>query len=265
MSSYTTKCLDYCKQQGYEASEEGRAQLLDATRASCQQIQQITSKVQSAVDQHQRSSTRTPPRTPPRTGSNNDADELDQLDKELDDLEAQAGNHSEGRRSRGVRDPVRGAGAPARGSGAPARYATRQPQGWAQSPTAGGYRGCSSVCGRISQCGLMESGHCNKLCADAGSHWSIDQGKACSAIKQELEKDQWSCWAEASVGTRVGNMPYVDSTKSLGGNGRTRAEAANQALRNCNAIVSGAQNLAWLDGQSTRGGQCEVTRCEYGR
>jgi hypothetical protein len=32
MSSSTKRCLDYCKQQEYEASEEGRAQLLTGTR-----------------------------------------------------------------------------------------------------------------------------------------------------------------------------------------------------------------------------------------
>jgi hypothetical protein len=57
MSSYTKKCLDYCKQQGGEASEEGRAQLLIGMRASCKQIQQLASAVQSAVDQHQEGST----------------------------------------------------------------------------------------------------------------------------------------------------------------------------------------------------------------
>lgn len=32
MSSSTKRCLDYRKQQGYEASEEGRSQLLTGTR-----------------------------------------------------------------------------------------------------------------------------------------------------------------------------------------------------------------------------------------
>ena len=32
MASYTKMCLDSCKQYGYEASEEGRAQLLTLTR-----------------------------------------------------------------------------------------------------------------------------------------------------------------------------------------------------------------------------------------
>ena len=71
----TSKCVDYCKQQGLDASEEGRTQLVAMTRASCKQVQQIASAIQSTLDQHQPSSPRTPsPRNPPRHNG-----EMDQL------------------------------------------------------------------------------------------------------------------------------------------------------------------------------------------
>jgi len=242
MSSYTKKCLDACKQSGAEASEEGRAQLLTGTRSSCKQLQQIASAVQSAVDQHQRSSTRTPsPRNLMRTGSNDDADELDQLDNDSEE-------------SRGVRGPGRGAGAPARGAGAPARNATRQ----------GSTQSCSSVCGRASKCGVMQFDRCSKMCAGAaadGHHWHLDEGASCSEIRKAFVNDKWSCRAEASVGTAVGNMPYNYGTTSLLGAGNTRAEAARDAVNLCNKFVGLDETIAWSGGESVHAGSCEVTRC----
>lgn len=112
MSSYTKTCLDTCKQYGYEASEQGRAQLLTLTRYSCKQIQSAMAGTDR--HQHQRASTR-PPST--RPASNDDAGELDKIDKELNDFERQLGNDAEEleRRSRGPRAPARGAGGSARG------------------------------------------------------------------------------------------------------------------------------------------------------
>jgi len=199
MSSYTKKCLDACKQSGAEASEEGRAQLLTGTRSSCKQLQQIASAVQSAVDQHQRSSTR--------------------------------------------------------GAGAPARNATRQPQGSAES--------CSSVCGRASQCGVMQFDRCSKMCSGAaadGHHWRLG-GASCSEVRNAFVNDKWSCWAEASVGTAVGNMPYNYGTTSLMGAGNTRAEAAHDAVKLCNKFVGLDETIAWSGGESVHAGSCEVTRC----
>jgi hypothetical protein len=123
MSSYTNMCLDSCKQQGYEGTEAGRAQLLTLTRYSCQQIQ----SAMAGTDAHnQRPSTRTTPaRTPSTRAPSPDEVELDKLDKELDDFDKQLGNDSAEleRRSRGGPKPARGGSAPVRGAKAPARDA----------------------------------------------------------------------------------------------------------------------------------------------
>jgi hypothetical protein len=285
MPSYTKACLDSCKQHGYEASEEGRAQLLTLTRYSCQQIQSAL----AGTDGHQpqRSSTQNAPaRTPStRTVSNDDEAELDRLDKELNEAEQQLGEDEQEleRRSSGARGPVRGAGAPARGPADPVRGgrgsaggrpAQPEPRGSAQSsggyddghasgPAAGRYQGCSSVCGRILQCGLMAFDRCDKMCEGAarytGHHWRVEG--SCSEIKKALVTDQWMCTAEASHGTAVGNGPYAYSTTSLMGAGNTRDQAAREALRNCNAIQGSKSSLAWLGGQTVDGGMCQVTRC----
>jgi hypothetical protein len=124
MPSYTKMCLDACKQYGYEASEAGRAQLVTFTQYSCKQIQSAVGGTDG--QQHQGASPRSSaPRNasprPPSTSApgNDDAAELDKLEKELNDLDTQLGKDSDEleRRSRGARGPARGAGAPARGAG----------------------------------------------------------------------------------------------------------------------------------------------------
>src|SRR5690349_17990782 len=70
MSSYTKTCLDTCKQYKYEASEQGRAQLLTMTRYSCQQIQAALAGTDG--HQHQRPSTRNTPARAPSMRVRND-------------------------------------------------------------------------------------------------------------------------------------------------------------------------------------------------
>jgi hypothetical protein len=254
MSSYTKSCLDYCKQQGYEASEEGRAQLLTAARSSCEQIQQIASAVQRELDHHQRSSTRTPsPPTSSRTGSNDDADELDQLDQ-------------------------RGADAPARGLGRPGMQRGRAAPG--RSSRSGD--NCAPVCDRFEQCRLWKHDSCMGYCSSntvdpaknlVASQWSCQRlgswmqqlGVSGSSSPGDPRYSGNSggvtCTAEASLGTAQGNMPTIYRTITAMGNGPTRGAASVKALKDCGALVGNAQNLAWLSGEQTEGGNCAISRC----
>ena len=128
MSSYTKMCLDDCKRNRLEASEEGRAQMLIIMRLSCQQIQSGVAAMQhqprssTPTASARNSSTRTPSTS---TQADDAAAELDKLDQELNDFDQQAAADDAEieRRTRGVRGPGRGAGGPARGAGTPARGA----------------------------------------------------------------------------------------------------------------------------------------------
>ncbi len=262
--SYTMKCLDNCKQQRVEASEEGRAQLLIGMRASCKQIQQIASVVQSAVDQHQRSSAPTP-----STRTEVTAHDGKLRDKELDDAEKQRGARAPARGpvpTRNERAPVRGGEGSTPFRDNSPRPAAGQPQASAQSPSgpaANVYVGCSSVCGRVSQCGVLSLGRCSDLCTRAaadGHRWRIDQA-SCSEIKMAFVTDKWMCTAQVSVGTRLGNGPWHYSTTSSTGTGNTRDEAGLEAHENCGAMLTTRLSLAESEGEVVNAGTCTVSQC----
>ena len=289
MPSYAQTCLDSCNKWGYEKSAEGRAQLLTLTRYSCQQIQSAFGNNTDA-QQHQHTSPTSPARPPSRVGNKDDQAELDQVDKELNEADQEEREADQEQReaeeqlnrlrqAKATRGSGHGADAPARGPVAPAggrRVAPSGPQQSVQSgggydddrasgSAAGGYQGCSSVCGRISQCGLMAVDRCHKICEGAarysGHHWRIEQSFSCAQIKQKLVTDQWTCTAEASHGSAVGNGPYNYGTTSLIGAGNTRDEAAREALKDCNAIQGSKSSLAWSAGQTVDAGMCHVTQC----
>ncbi len=259
MASYTKMCLDTCKQYGYEASEEGRAQLLTLTRYSCQQIQSTLAG--TGGHQPQRSSPRPGSgRNPARTDSNDD--EMDQLDNELDDAEMQRG----------------GAGAPARGAegSTPIRGNSRRPAVGSSSHSGDN---CAPVCDRFEQCRLWKRDSCMGYCSSntvdpaknlLASQWSCPKLGAwmqslgvsgSSSGGDSGNSGGWTCTAEASVGTANGNMPMIYSTKSAYGNGPNRGAASVKALKDCGALVGAALNLAWLSGEQTEGGNCVISRC----
>lgn len=234
MPSYTKLCLDSCKQYRYEASEAGRAQLRVLTRYTCKQIQAAVAGGQSAT-----------PTAPARTPSRAESDDDDDDEAELDPA------------------PPRGAGRPAGGR----RPAQSGPQGSVPSggggPAASGIRGCSPVCGRISQCGLMAFDRCDQLCEGAasnGHHWEIVRN-TCSEIKKGFVSDEWLCRAEASIGLAVGSGPFSYSTELQLGNGKTRDQAANLAMKNCNEMLSERESVATLGEQRVDAGTCQVTQC----
>jgi hypothetical protein len=70
-----------------------------------------------------------------------------------------------------------------------------------------------------------------------------------------------TCTAEASLGTTKGNYPTIYRTITATGNGPTRGAASVKALKDCGALVGNAQNLAWLSGDQTEGGNCAISRC----
>jgi hypothetical protein len=109
----------------------------------------------------------------------------------------------------------------------------------------------------------MQFDRCSKLCTGAardGHHWRVGQS-SCSEIKKAFVTDKWMCWAEASIGTALGNGPYNYSTKTGVGSGNTRAEAGNEAVKTCNAFLGFDENLAWSGGQAVHAGSCEISRC----
>lgn len=71
----------------------------------------------------------------------------------------------------------------------------------------------------------------------------------------------WTCVAEGSIGTAYGTGPMLYSNKRWPDNGRTRDEAYLKALKGCNALMSTAANLGYLEGQEVQGGTCTVVDC----
>lgn len=104
---------------------------------------------------------------------------------------------------------------------------------------------------------------CGEMCAVAasGDHPLRIGRESCAEIKKAWVTSKWTCWAEGRTGVAYGNGPYTYGSKSTPANGRTRDEAALQALRDCNALVSLDQNLNNLSGATTDNGACRVTRC----
>jgi hypothetical protein len=273
LSSYVQRCMDNCKP--HEATEEGRAQILAFTRYSCEQIR--NSMPGAKGHQPQRSSTQGGSARNPSTRT--DAD--DELDRELADAERQLGNDENERdRRRGVRGPVRGAG----GAGAPARGAagSRGPAGGRSSHSGDN---CAAVCGRFDQCRLWKYDSCMGYCSSntvdpaknlSAAQWSCPKlgawmqqlGVSGSSSRGDSRSSRNSgssggvtCTAEASLGTTQGNMPTIYRTISAMGNGPSRDAASVKALKDCGALVGAAQNLAWLSGESTEGGNCVVSKC----
>lgn len=237
MSSYTKQCLDACKQYGYEASEEGRAQLLTLTRYSCKQIQSTVAG--TAGDQRSstrnasaRNSSRRPPST--STPGNDDYDDYD-------DTGPTASGYDPAHRSY---QPVRG-------------YDSAQTSSQAMDTS------CTWVCRRLSECNLMSSQRCGEMCAMAASNGQpLRIGReSCPEIKRAFVSSKWICYAEASVGTAYGNGPWSYARTSLPASGKTRDEAYLAASSNCNAMVSVDVNTATLAGAAVDSGLCTVTQC----
>jgi len=238
MASYTKMCLDDCKQYGYEASEEGRAQLLALTRYSCKQIQSAV----AGMDGHQHqsssprnSSARNSSTRPPSTSNRYDDDDDD------DATGATASGY----------DPAQRRYQPAGGYGS------------AQTSSQAMDTNCSWVCRRLAECNLMSLQRCGEVCAIAASNGQpLRIGReSCAEIKRAFVSTTWICYAEASVGRSYGNGPWSYTRKSLPASGKTRDEAYLAASRNCSAMVSVDDNNATLAGAAVDGGLCTVTQC----
>lgn len=256
MPSYTKMCLDSCKQYGYEATKEGRAQLLTLTRYSCKQIQ---SMVGTDARQPQRSSTRIPSvRNSERSVSN---DEMDQLDnEELDDGEMQPGG-----------------AAPARD--APIRANSRSPAARSSSDSGDN---CAPVCDRFAQCRLWKHESCMSFCSSntsdpaknlSAAQWSCPK---LGAWMQQLGVSSngsrhgnagnagggsraWTCGAEASFGSALGNGPMIYQVLAGVGYGANRQEASAAAINDCESMVTAAMSIHGDERQE--GGECGISRC----
>jgi len=71
----------------------------------------------------------------------------------------------------------------------------------------------------------------------------------------------WSCAAEASIGSAVGDGPMTYSVVTGAGNGPTRDAAATQALANCGELVGASSGVSWTYGEKVEGGDCTISRC----
>lgn len=233
MASYTKQCLDACKQYGYEASEEGRAQLLTLTKYSCKQIQSAVAATDT--HQHQQASPRS---SSPRNSSTRAPSPSNPYDDDNDDYDEDTG-------------PTAGG------------YDRGQRSSQSASGNNPGDTSCSWVCRRLSECNLMSSQRCGEVCAIAASNGQpLRIGReSCPEIRKAFVSNTWTCWAEASVGTAYGNGPWSYARKSLPASGKTRDEAYLAASSNCNAMVSVDDNLATLSGAAVDSGLCKVTRC----
>jgi hypothetical protein len=233
LSSYTKMCLDSCKQYQYEATEEGRAHLLTLTRYSCKQIQSALGATDA--HQHQRASTRSPapPRSSPRRPSARPPAPQNPHNDDFadDDDDDDAGR---GRRS------------------------YQADSGSDSSDTS-----CSWVCRRLTECNLMKAQRCGEMCSMAASNGQpLRIGReSCREIRKAFVSTKWTCWAEGSSGYAYGNGPWTYRNTSIPANGRTRDEAALEATRGCNALMSAGNNTSWSSGAAVDSGDCKVTKC----
>ena len=232
LSSYTKMCLDSCKQYQYEATEEGRAQLLTLTRYSCKQIQSAL----GAMDAHQqqRASTRSPapPSSSPRRPS---ARPLAPQNPRNDDF-ADDDDDATGRGQRSYQ---------------------------ADSGSDSSDTSCSWVCRRLTECNLITARRCGEMCSMAASNGQpLRIGReSCPEIRKAFVSTKWTCWAEGSSGYAYGNGPWTYRNTSIPANGRTRDEAALEAARGCNALMSAGNNTSWSSGAAVDSGDCKVTKC----
>lgn len=104
---------------------------------------------------------------------------------------------------------------------------------------------------------------CGEICSMAASsdHPLRIGRESCAEIKKAFVTSKWTCWADGSTGASYDNGPYTYRNKSTPADGRTRDEAALQALRDCNALLSADANLKDLSGAETETAGCHVTRC----
>jgi len=132
---------------------------------------------------------------------------------------------------------------------------------------------CSKVCRRVSGCKIFSYDVCMKMCGDQRVEEipekrakALAQAKmSCPALADQLAPSQWLCTAEgaSSYGHDMdGSAPDVWGTKDIYelGSGQTRAAAAYNAMRDCNATMT-----FQLDIDGERGAvissQCHITRC----
>ena len=237
LSSYTKMCMDACKQYGYEASEEGRAQILAFSRYTCKQIQSAVGA--PAGNQHQRASTPTPP---PRGSSARAPAPSNPYEDDYDD------------------DYDDASGPPARGQRS---YQQAGGTDSAQPSSQGPGTSCSWVCRRLSECKLMAAQRCGEMCSIAASNGHplrIDR-ESCAEIKKAFVTTEWTCFAEGSHGYAYGNGPWNYRTQSMQSSGKTHDEAYLAAARDCNAMMGVSSNLNNLDGAQVDSGECKVTKC----
>ena len=236
LSSYTKMCLDACKQYGYEASDEGRAQILTFTRYTCKQIQSAVGA--TTGPQHQHASTPTPPA---RSSSARPPAPSNQYDDDDDASGPTASQSNPSQRS----------------------YQPGGENESAQTSSQGPGTSCSWVCRRLSECKLMSTQRCGEMCSIAASNGQplrIDR-ESCAEIKKAFVTTKWTCFAEGSSGYSYGNGPWNYRTQSMQSTGKTRDEAALAAARDCNALMGVSTNLSNLDGAAVDSGMCKVTRC----
>ncbi len=233
LDSYAKQCLDVCKQYGYEATEQGRAQLLVLTQYTCKQVASAV----GATDAHPpqpappRSS---PPRSSPPPRAPSPSNPYDGDDADDDAPRPTAGGHDRGPRS----------------------YQAASGNDLGDS--------CASTCRRATECNVVPSAQrCGRFCASmASSGHPLRLGRAsCAEIKKVFVTDEWMCWADGSTGSAYGNGPMTYGVKSIAANAKTRDEAAVKALRSCNALVGADQSLSNLSGATTDNGMCRVSRC----
>jgi PDZ domain len=152
-------------------------------------------------------------------------------------------------------------GGDSRGNGS--RYQTSNNDGYARG-NADARDSCSQVCRRGAECNALSFQYCAKLCtgaAKSGHVWRVDPHATCEDVRKAFVTDAWVCSAQASAGSAMGNMPYVYENVSALGTGRSRAEAANQAVKDCNSLVGVHNSLSWGEGETVNSGMCQIARC----
>jgi len=149
---------------------------------------------------------------------------------------------------------------------------------------AGPGKTCAAVCNRMASCKLFPYKACMQECGRQGAEDTakgrasnlVQARSSCAALAADLAPSKWICTAEGAsvygydVGT--GGTGDVQGTSSIfiTGTGKTRPAAVDEAVSNCNALMSvdlvhgQAMNMdpdPRGDWGSAISSECRVTQC----
>lgn len=135
---------------------------------------------------------------------------------------------------------------------------------------------CAALCRKLQGCKLATFKPCVEVCQKQGAD-RTPKGRAetfaqarssCPQLAAQMRPSQWVCSAEGESvsASDWGNGPRMEGPVNILGSGKTKAQAAFNALRDCRAIVTFDLGLAQAGGidnntETAITHECRVTQC----